>query len=104
MEGILIILGTILGLTILVLYGAFSWGFVLYKFWHWFVLPAFVGVPAITIPAAIGLTLVIGLFHRYRNIELEVHGTKIKEKPKWAQSIFHPWVVLGLGWFIHLFI
>lgn len=42
-------------------------GFVLMKLWAWFVIPTF-GLPALTIPIAIGISLLVGfLAHQMRS-------------------------------------
>lgn len=43
-------------------------GFVFMKMWAWFVVPIF-GLPAITIPVAIGIALLIGFLTHQRNGE-----------------------------------
>lgn len=50
--GILVIIGIIFGS---VLYGTLAWGFVLYKFWYWFLIPSFPDIPEITFVQAMGL-------------------------------------------------
>ena len=44
---------------LLLAYHAWAWGFILFKFWTWFVLTAFPELPAITIGDAIGLSIFI---------------------------------------------
>lgn len=96
MEALLLILGGIL----LIAYNAFAWGFILYKFWNWFVLPIFVDLPHISIVQAIGLMCVVNLFHsRYNgeNIKKEYKDVTIS-----VTSLVLPWASLFLGWLIKI--
>ena len=92
------ILGYICLLVFIVFYGSFAWGFVTYKFWHWFILPVFPNMPLVTLLQAIGLSTFIGLFK----------GTKesVKKEYREDSSTIIPWiaplVVFGIGWIIHL--
>ncbi len=98
--GILIAFIVIAVVTLfLVLYGSFSWGFVLYKFWYWFILPVFPTLPEITFWHAMGLFLFIGFFRIG-------DGQVIKDKYKdGAGTIFgnllSPWVLLLVGHIIN---
>ena len=87
----------LMGATI---YGSLSWGFVLYKFWYWFILPVFVTLPLITFWQAVGIFFVIGLF----NVPIP-NETKDEylDKTKSYGNILIPWVTLLMGWFMHLF-
>lgn len=38
-------------------------GFVLSKYWEWFVLPAFPGLPQLSVAACIGVMLTVSLFN-----------------------------------------
>lgn len=69
--------------------------FVLLKLWTWFVMPLF-GLPALTIPYAIGLSLVVSLFF---------HSTAKKEdKNFWVSAITSPLIALFIGWIVQMFI
>lgn len=81
----------------LVLYASFAWGVVLFYFWGWFVLPVFTTLPMLNLYEAIGLTLVIGLFH-YKNYTII--------KPEYSNTSYWmmflgPWVVLAAGWLVN---
>ena len=43
-------------------YHAFAWGFILYKYYHWFAMPISPNIPNISFYQAIGLSLIISLF------------------------------------------
>jgi hypothetical protein len=70
MEALIGFLGTLAVLGIFIIYNSFSWGFVLYKFYYWFLLPVFTSLPLIDFYQAVGLMLFISLF--------KVHITNIK--------------------------
>lgn len=82
------------------LYGAFSWGLILFKFWYWFLLPVFTTLPEIDYWQAVGLILFIGLFKNH-----QVNNTKEEDdKNTVGLSLLTPWIVLTMGFFIHLII
>ena len=93
------VLGIIALLIGLVLYSTFSWGFVLYKFWAWFLIPIFPNLPQLTIMEAIGLMFMIGLFHarNYTSIKKE-----FKEKTtEYASMVLSPWIALIIASFFN---
>lgn len=97
MEAILIILGIAFLLIAALLYGTLSWGWVLFKFWAWFVIPVFSGAPEIGYLQAVGLMFMINLFDR--------HGTHIKDEytdnsKLYTSMILGPWVTLILAWIV----
>ena len=83
-------------------YSALSWGFVLYKFWYWFLLPVFTTAPAITFIQAVGLMMVIGLFHNQvlPIIKKEYSEVKIQQ----IMAILAPWIVVAVGALVKHFI
>jgi hypothetical protein len=101
-EGLLLILGGIVLFALAILYGAFAWGFICWKFWYWFLLPVFPTLPEVTLVQCVGLMMFIGLFH-----------TAIPPMPKkeyrddtsknWATVIAPP-IVLLLGWLVKIII
>lgn len=80
------------------LYSSFAWGFVLYKFYTWFVLPVFTSFPVINVWEAIGLMLVISLFKSNTTslIKDEYRDTKTEN---WGTFIT-PWLLLLIGWVV----
>lgn len=83
---------------LLLMYGALSWGFVMFKFYNWFLLPVFVTLPTITFIQSIGVMMFIGLFCRYAG-----EGLKDDYKDKTSQmttAILAPWVTLFAGWLV----
>lgn len=80
----------------LVLIKSLSWGFALYKFWYWFILPVFPGLPEITFWHAVGLFLLIGFF---RIGDGQVIKDEYKQKTTGAiMSIITPWITLLIGY------
>lgn len=92
MATLLTILGVLLLITILICYSTFSWGFVLMKFWVWFLLPIFPTLPYINFWQSIGLILFMSLFA----------PSNKKSKDMWYTIICTPWITLFIGWIIYL--
>jgi len=92
----IIAIGIILGIFF---YEIFTWAFILFKFWFWFCLPVFVGLPEITFVQAVGLMFVINLFknHNAQKIKKEYVDKKNKD-----MYVYMPWATLFLGWLMHL--
>jgi len=85
-----------------VLYGAASWGLVMYKFWYWFLLPVFPSLPHVTFAHAVGLAVFVGLFH---TVQSQVIKKEYKDETQgMVLAIIAPWVTLVFGWLIHLVI
>ena len=92
------LIGVLVGLgflAIFILYKSFSWGFVLYKFWYWFLLPVFTELPEINFYEAVGLMLFLSLFKNNKVTENE------NEKINWKQVFLLPWLTLLIGLLIH---
>lgn len=110
LEAVLLILGGVFGIYLLLLYNAFSWGWVLLKFWYWFLLPVFPMLPHIGISAAIGLALCLTLFKTHSSHGYQGKlgsGEKVllkrkSEKSDWITGILAPWIVLSIAWLIKL--
>ena len=86
---VVIVVGITLGLTLLR-------AFVLIKMWEWFIVPLF-SLPALNIPYALGLSLIVGMF--MQNI------VKTEDNKKTMLTIIlAPLATLSLGWIVHLFI
>lgn len=66
--------GALMLLLLIVALSAIVNGLALVQLWAWFVTPTFIGMPALTLPAAIGITLVVSHFkgyHKQTNDEKE---------------------------------
>lgn len=98
MVVIITILGVLMLIAALVIYGIFSWGLVLYKFWYWFLLPVFTTLPSINFWQAIGLCLFVSLFKNHNSQTIK---KEYREDNAVYTSIIAPWIVLFIGWIIH---
>lgn len=102
MEIIGIIVVFIIIFAVALLYGAVSWGLVMYKFWGWFLLPVFPSLPSLTFAQAMGLAVFIGLFH---TVQTQVIKKEYKDELQGLLlPIVAPWVTLFFGWIIWLVI
>ncbi len=101
MEVILTLIGFIVLLPVLVIYGTWAKGYVLYKFWGWFVLPIFPQIPHIPLIGAMGIVLVVTAFKSSSssvNIKDEFKESKTQQL---AVALISPWMTLLCGWMIH---
>ena len=104
MEALIALLGVASLVIGLIVYGSFSWGYVLYKSWYWFLIPVFPQIPHITFYQAVGLMLFIGLFKNHNDDRLK---DEYKDRTKWSRtaiSMCGPWLVLMCSWCIYLII
>jgi hypothetical protein len=98
MESLLKGLGALILIPFAILYDAFCWGLVFFKFYNWFVLPVF-DLVTITYHAAIGLMLFVSLFKTFGvKQDYDDNTSKI------IASLIAPWLILFIGWFVGLFI
>jgi hypothetical protein len=91
----------VLGLiAMLIIYSAFSWGFVTYKLYGWFVLSSFPTLTHFTVIQFVGFALFVNALIRHS-------GTQIKKEYK-DENMEHfgivmaPWLTLTFSWFIHI--
>lgn len=82
----------------LLLFPLVAWrAYVLKIMWGWFVVP--LGVPAITVPIAYGLTLVVSMFRPSSYPDDETpEEARFREKRALFFGVISPAVVLALGW------
>lgn len=71
-------------------------GFVLTKLWAWFVVPFF-GLPALSIPLAIGISLLIGFLAQSPTAKDVESGDW---KKSFSISILSPLITLFIGWIV----
>lgn len=80
-------------------------GWVLSVLWGWFVGPLF-GAPPLTIPFAIGLSLIVGFLTSHYRREPKVESNEwwepMAEQTAWAA--LHPTIALGFGWVVAQFL
>lgn len=82
------------------IYGSFSWGFVCFKFWYWFILPIFPSLPSLTFYQCVGLFFFIGLFNISNVNSFNYNKTDEQRNNELAGSILAPWLTLVIGWLI----
>lgn len=90
------LIGIMVLLALLMVVESLIRGFVLATLWSWFVVP--IGGPEISIPIAIGISIIVGM--------LTNHGAKVEEKELGSAiggAIVGPFVVLGIAWVVTLF-
>lgn len=88
--GLLVLLG------LLMVVGSVIRGFVLSTLWSWFIVP--IGGPEISIPIAIGISIIVGLLtHEQPDKQNSEIGYVI------GQTLIGPFVVLGIAWIVTLF-
>lgn len=100
MEVLLINLGLMFVLFVFLIYGAFSWGFVAFKFYGWFILsqPTFTTLPHFTITQFVGFLLFIGVLTHKSIISIK---DEYKDKNfEYFSLLLGPWFVLLVGWMI----
>lgn len=94
-EVFIVLLGAIGVIAVIAIYGAFSWGLVFYKFYHWFILPIFTELPQIDFWQAVGMSLFLVLFKNHSAVKNE------DDKTDWGTFIISPWIILGVGYLIY---
>lgn len=94
------VLGLLFSVVGIVVVAAILQGLVLSALWGWFVVPTF-GLAPLSIPAAIGLGLILAFTTHQRNLAKEDKkdsaGTVI------VNIVLHPLIVLAFGWIVSLF-
>jgi putative Mn2+ efflux pump MntP len=92
-----------LGVIFLVIVSTIFNGFALAQLWEWFITTTF-AIKAITIPQAIGLSMVIGFITGNYNTE----SNDKDDTEKWIKAIvlaiLKPTFALVFGWIIYQFI
>ena len=86
-------------LPLMFLYSAFSWGYVLFLMYHWFVLSAMPTLPHFTIIQMIGLSLTANVLirHSSQHIKSEYKDDNMF----WTNAILSPWITLFITWAFH---
>lgn len=90
------------------IYVLISSGFLLLKFYGWFILPIFTSLPEINFLQAVGLNLVFYFFNKISSSDVLIY-LEFKEKYE-NENLFkyywilYPWTVLFLGYLVKLLI
>ena len=94
----LVIVLAILGFPTLIIVSSIWRGYVLSILWAWFLVPAF-GLPVLSIPSAIGLSLVVSMLTNHRT------GREVEEKGRIWTTLSLPFagpaLFLLCGWVVH---
>jgi hypothetical protein len=100
MEALLAFIGAIGMVAILILYGAFSWGFVTYTFYNWFVLTSFPDLPNFSIVQFIGFSLFLNTLIKHGSVFIK---DEYKDKKMEYMTMFlSPWLILLFGWLLKI--
>lgn len=100
-------IGLVVGFILLAILSTVANGFVLVRLWEWFVVTTFESVPSLSVPAAMGLSLITA-FLTYQS---KVDDEKDKDK-RWSERFFiafgiaigKPAMYLAIGWIIYQFV
>jgi len=85
-------------------------GHVIKTFWTWFILTLFPGLPALTVMGAIGLSMMLGIFHAVRIDREDLQKYLDGDRPEWHPAMstlmasLHTLSLLVMwfmGWLIH---
>ena len=102
MQQLLIFIGSVVVVLGLILYSAFSWGFVATIISEWYIIPLFPWFPVLTWKQYAGIMLFINcFFHKY-------NGENIKDEFKKDRAgigyLVNPWGVLLVSYILKFFI
>jgi hypothetical protein len=79
-------------------YSIFSWGYVSFQFYDWFVLKYYPNLPHFTIYQFIGFSFLISTFIRYTGNSDIKDEYKEKKGTRYVIAILNPWLTLLLGY------
>lgn len=100
METLIVIIIAVLAIVGLVVYNTFAWGYVCFKFYWWFIMPVFAGMPHLNLWQCIGLWFFISLF---KNHSTSTSGKKDEDENSGIKSIIStlvsPWIILLIASF-----
>lgn len=96
---LLALFGVFAVVALSIVWGGFWTGLTLSVLWGWFAVPAF-GLPALSIPFAIGTALIAGFLARDLNVKREESSFGVGV----ASSFVGPVFVLLIGWIVTWFV
>lgn len=103
MQALLTLIGAIALIGSMLIYTTASWGWLIYKFWYWFLLPVFPQMPHISFAQALGIMMFLTLFKNHNS-----EGIKDEYKEdKWQRTssiLLMPWISLLIGYFVWMYI
>lgn len=75
-------------------------GWVLSILWGWFMVPI-LGLPALSIPQAIGIAVVVGLLtHQSHSSPEDKNEPNGKKWGRMLEPLLSPWIALAFGWVV----
>lgn len=85
-------------------YGTLAYGFVLYKFWYWFILPIFITLPHINYFQSVGIFLFLFAVGHSGGLVYNKEFKKkyVDEELALFIKLSTPWLILLIGYIIHL--
>ncbi len=101
LAGIILVLGALALIAGVIAVSAIINGWVLTKLWHWFAVPIF-GFHDLEIVQAIGIGLIVS-FLTHKTVAMKKSGS---DETDWAgigANLLSPFVVLLVGYIVHLF-
>ena len=100
MEALIALIGGIGLASLLIIYGAFSWGYVVYQFYGWFVLTSLPDLPHFNITQFIGFTLFLRAIMPTTSVYIK--DEYINKTNQAISNFLGPWIILSFGWLIKL--
>lgn len=97
--GLITIVVALLIIAVTTVYICFSWGFVCFKFYWWFILPVFPDMPHLDLWQCMGLMFFISLFRNHTSVSY-----KKEEGKEWTDAINNllaPWILLFIASFFN---
>ncbi|MOA41853.1 hypothetical protein D3C78_1638580 [compost metagenome] len=95
--GLLVTITGIVGLLALVIFvDTMAWGYVCFKFWHWFIMPAFTIAPNLNFWQCVGIMFFIALF---KNHSQNKDNKDEKNYSTVVGGLLTPWLFLAIAYF-----
>lgn len=101
MEVILAIIAILALIVVALFYSSFAWGYVVSKFYVWFILPIYPEAPQFTIMQFVGIMFFLGAILP-KFYAKDVKKEYRENEHEWAVMVLAPWITLICGWVIHL--
>lgn len=93
------LLAILAAFVLLILYGAFVWGYVSHTMYLWFILPHFPDLPTFSIYHFIGFMMFSSVM--FKGTSHNHIKDEFKDKSAMYSSLLlGPWLTLGVAWFI----
>ena len=97
-TSIAVILG--IGLVaLLVLYNAFSWGYVTFMLYNWFILPSFPTSPHFGVLAFVGFNIFLNAI--IRSSPSHIKSEYQNQTSMWVTTLLAPWLTLFVSWCLY---